>query len=789
MPPTSSRIDTHDGGGLAAESTLAIVLGASEWPEYDLLTGSPAFRNSAHDLAKYFLASDGLNLAPDNLLDLFDDDSAASVQNRRIGRFLKDRGAALKGARSGVNDLLIVYIGHGGFVPNDRDAYFLALRTTQKDAEGVSGYRVSDLAKTVLDSARFARRYLIFDCCFSASAYSSFQSSGPLALARVKTLDVFPNRGTALLCSSGSRDPSKAPAGQRYTMFSDALLKVLRDGSPFHTGSRWLSLEDLGDAVREMVRESYPEKAVRPEVHSPDQREGDIAEVPLFLNRSFVAWDDSVIAPASLEVTVGRAVTPKKDDQLEPSDSIVSLIAALRNNDSSVVGSAGRRLAAVGAAALPSLLTALSDANDAVVLAAVWTLGMMGNAAGDAKDDLLQVFHSRTGEIRLASAEALLASNATSDLPLDVLGEALRSGVAPVRYVALQRLREKGPAAVPHFCRALAHRKSVVEIVSVLKEMGLRIDDASILEMLRSLAALLRGASNVLANSVLSGGNLGRLAMPEVYMVRDLITGSLPPRYGTECLLGIIGLLPFADTRGQVAEWALNVIDAVPQAIRILEERAFSAPAEAPSTVRSLERLGARAVPGLRWIAKHSTFSDAREQARHALRNLEGLYVSPAERAWRALLLVITAPLGIVLLPYGVARMWSQKERSVMFATAMCIGAVAGIAVASAAVRIGLFPIWKTGLWSLLIGLAFGPALAASVIGANDIYAGVFRITWRTAKPAWWEPVLQGAFLCGAVCTIGAELLFRQETASSLFGTVGALFGAVFAAWPRSTLD
>src|SRR4029077_8625671 len=99
------------------------------------------------------------------------------------------------------------------------------------------------------------------------------------------------------------------------------------------------------------------------------------------------------------------------------------------------------------------------------------------------------------------------------------------------------------------------------------------------------------------------------------------------------------------------------------------------------------------------------------------------------------------------------------------------------------------FPNWKTGLWSLLIGLVFGPALAASVIGANDIYGGVLRIKWRSAKPTWWEPVLQGAFLGGAVCTIGAEMVFQQRMAASLLGAVGALFGAVFAFWPQSTPD
>jgi hypothetical protein len=126
------------------------------------------------------------------------------------------------------------------------------------------------------------RRFLIFDCCFAAQAYQEFQSPGPAEAARVKTLEDFPKKGTALLCASSAQDVALAPRGEQYTMFSGALLEVLRAGDP--TLESNLTLEQLGERVRVAIREKYPDEAVRPEVKSPDEREGDVAKIPLFPN-------------------------------------------------------------------------------------------------------------------------------------------------------------------------------------------------------------------------------------------------------------------------------------------------------------------------------------------------------------------------------------------------------------------------------------------------------------------------------------------------------------------------
>ena len=65
-------------------------------------------------------------------------------------------------------------------------------------------------------------------------------------------------------------------------MFSGAILDALRCGSDNEPEK--LSLAVVGQMTWDLVKRKYPDEAVRPEVHSPDQRKGDIAVLPLFPN-------------------------------------------------------------------------------------------------------------------------------------------------------------------------------------------------------------------------------------------------------------------------------------------------------------------------------------------------------------------------------------------------------------------------------------------------------------------------------------------------------------------------
>ena len=275
------------GEPVSRETTLAILLGGSVWPKSPQLAASAAFARSAQDFKHYLTDDRGFNLPATNILDLFDSPKTAPEIVEDVQNYLKQRLQIHPAPR----DLFIYYTGHGGFI-NGRD-YFLAVRSTIEGLEGTSSIRVCDLASALRNSARDLRRFLILDCCFAAAAFKEFQTT-PGTAARLQTLDAFPRRGTTLLCSSSSRNVSIAPEGERNTMFSGALLDVLRNGDAAIESA--LSLEDVGLKITELIRDRYDDRAVRPEVHSPDQREEDIARMPLFpnpANRAGGGWRPS----------------------------------------------------------------------------------------------------------------------------------------------------------------------------------------------------------------------------------------------------------------------------------------------------------------------------------------------------------------------------------------------------------------------------------------------------------------------------------------------------------------
>lgn len=261
------------------ETTLAVILGASEFPKAPKLTAADAFKNSSRRLRQYLTSKEGLALPQENVLDLFDAEKAPADLDEEVATFLKKRLAELKAEGHVARDLIVYYVGHGGFSGDNE--YFLALRSTRSDNEAMSSYPIKGLAKTLREHAARLRRIVILDSCFSAAAYDAFQSA-PLEVAKQKTLSELPSRGTALLCASGPRDPAKVLPGQDYTMFSDSLLEALERGDA--GGPQELSIAEVGTLTQQLIRERYTDEAVRPEVHSPSQKHGDVAALPFFPN-------------------------------------------------------------------------------------------------------------------------------------------------------------------------------------------------------------------------------------------------------------------------------------------------------------------------------------------------------------------------------------------------------------------------------------------------------------------------------------------------------------------------
>src|SRR5260370_41503374 len=121
---------------------LAVILGASHFPDAVMLAEGPAFYMSAADVREYLTQQSGLAIPRRNILSLFDDSRSPTDQIIEIAKFLSRRSLELKNESSRVEDLLIYYVGHGLFTRSDQ-AYCLAVRSTNELNEGASSIRAS----------------------------------------------------------------------------------------------------------------------------------------------------------------------------------------------------------------------------------------------------------------------------------------------------------------------------------------------------------------------------------------------------------------------------------------------------------------------------------------------------------------------------------------------------------------------------------------------------------------------------------------------------------------------
>jgi tetratricopeptide (TPR) repeat protein len=265
-------------------ATLFVLLGASAYPKAPDLNSS-AFASTADAVKKYLLNQEGFGLVQENLLDLFDSDKFVEQQYESLESFIDCRSEESITTGEPIQNLVLYYIGHGGF-EGPRHDYFLATKSTRRGGEGPSSFRIADLAEKIRKHCAQMRKFLILDCCFAASAFKGFQA--PLsAVVAEKVLDGLtnaePGRGTTLLCASSAHEPALTRAGAKFTVFSEALLDTLRTGDPTLPDS--LSLADVANRVEHYIRAHHPEDGPRPEIHSPDQRGGgSIASIPLFPN-------------------------------------------------------------------------------------------------------------------------------------------------------------------------------------------------------------------------------------------------------------------------------------------------------------------------------------------------------------------------------------------------------------------------------------------------------------------------------------------------------------------------
>lgn len=87
----------------------------------------------------------------------------------------------------------------------------------------------------------------------------------------------FPGKGTALLCSSGNKVASLLLPDESGTMFSEAFIRALTIGNTHQMEKTYLSLADLKMVIEEVLDDLTDANAPLPYIGDPDQSEGNIS--------------------------------------------------------------------------------------------------------------------------------------------------------------------------------------------------------------------------------------------------------------------------------------------------------------------------------------------------------------------------------------------------------------------------------------------------------------------------------------------------------------------------------
>lgn len=133
-------------------------------------------------------------------------------------------GTALSEAAASATDLLLVYYAGHGLV-DDRGRLHLALAHTHPHRARWTALPLDLLREEIAHSAA-ATRVLVLDCCFSGRAIEAMTDDQGVIGGQ---LDV---AGTYTLTSTTANAPAHAPAGDRYTAFTGALLRALDNADP-----------------------------------------------------------------------------------------------------------------------------------------------------------------------------------------------------------------------------------------------------------------------------------------------------------------------------------------------------------------------------------------------------------------------------------------------------------------------------------------------------------------------------------------------------------------------------
>ncbi|MFE0843171.1 hypothetical protein [Achromobacter insolitus] len=260
------------------ERSVVILLGAHAYPSLQGISAIPPLAESSQLFKEYLLSHrDVLGIESEEfVLDLFDSDDPAGVQTERIERFLISFVQSTPRCRQ--RNVFFHYAGHG-LLLGDEHRLFLAVRQSGKTMN--SAINIGNLAEIFSNSAKYSRKLIFLDCCFSAAAARYFLSD-PGGLAHIigsRASEILRqgvpgklSRGTAMLCAVGKDDPASGELYNGATLFTGALLEAIQINEQREPR---ITMRELRDRILERMEEI--ERPELPQMFSLDQVQGDVA--------------------------------------------------------------------------------------------------------------------------------------------------------------------------------------------------------------------------------------------------------------------------------------------------------------------------------------------------------------------------------------------------------------------------------------------------------------------------------------------------------------------------------
>lgn len=227
------------------ESSAVVLIGTAEYDHADV-NNVPSIRANLDDLREVLTDPNVWGVPPHNVTLLRDMGSPADVSRAM-------RAAAERTREDGM--FLVYFCGHG--FPHETELV-LGLRDVDPAYPDDNGLRYAQVHRAVR-RARTLRRIVILDCCFAGRASREMLDASD-AVKQVVSRAEIQTEKTGVLVAVGPNELAMAPLDKRNTAFTDALLRVLRDGSP--VPEPLLTVRTIADQVtREVVAAGY----LRPE--------------------------------------------------------------------------------------------------------------------------------------------------------------------------------------------------------------------------------------------------------------------------------------------------------------------------------------------------------------------------------------------------------------------------------------------------------------------------------------------------------------------------------------------